>query len=453
VWQDFGFACGVYPSTPEFLEEVRLEAEDIVKRLRSHTCLALWCGNNENESLSRDQGPEARFHKIYYELLPDVCQALDADRAYWPGSPASESREVDPDSDQEGDRHNWDVWFMWKTTDRITDDARYNSEFGAQSFPQRESIESFMHPDDAWTLGSVSKVEGASPGLLFARHGAQFDKLFGQAAAYGPIWDLDAAIATTQTLQAETIGRYVRHYRRNVRYSGGVIVWNYTSTWPSICWALIDWYRRPKHAFYECRRCFRALAVGIEPLDEGERSYGAWVTRDRAGSAEGELKLELHDMVTGGVVLGTKSRARVEGFQASEPVRLELSAELDRTRHALVATFEPSGSGAGEVARDIRYLTPLSRVRGFGGRVSARYDGRKVELRSSGWRSRIAVESWEAPVIWSDNYIDLLPGETRTLELARGQAPEQLWLVADQRGRRERLKAGTSTEIEWSTKP
>lgn len=48
VWQDFQFACGVYPAHDEFLASVRKEAEDNVKRLRSHPSIILFCGNNED---------------------------------------------------------------------------------------------------------------------------------------------------------------------------------------------------------------------------------------------------------------------------------------------------------------------------------------------------------------------------------------------------------------------
>jgi beta-mannosidase len=50
VWQDFMFACAPYPGYDEqFLENVKAEAIDNVKRIRNHACLALWCGNNEIE--------------------------------------------------------------------------------------------------------------------------------------------------------------------------------------------------------------------------------------------------------------------------------------------------------------------------------------------------------------------------------------------------------------------
>jgi len=442
VWHDFHFACGIYPESPEFLAEVAAEAEDIVKKLRSHTCIALWCGNNENEALAMVTTPEKRFHPIYYDVLPKICAALDPDRPYWPGSPASESRELHPDSDQEGDRHNWDVWFGWKNTDHITDLARFNSEFGAQALPQRESIESFMRPDEAWSPGAVSRREGPSPGLLLARHGAQLEKLFSRAAAFGPPLSLDAAIATTQAFQADTVGRYVRHYRRNLRFTGGVVLWNFTSTWPSVCWALIDFYRRPKQAYYECKRCFEPFSVGIEPTDESQTSYVAHASLDRPGKARGQLRLELFEIASGNVKAAASAPVVLEQAGAVDALTLALPTGLERSAHALVATLEHADG----VARDFRYLVPLAEVRGTGGTVTARRTPDGVELKSSGWRLRVGLESYESGAIWNDNYFDLLPGESRTLRIVHGTLPQQLWLVAGM-GQRAPLPDDQSVEL------
>jgi beta-mannosidase len=442
VWHDFHFACGIYPESPEFLAEVKREAEDIVKKLRSHSCIAMWCGNNENEALAVQTLPEKRFHPIYYDVLPAVCAALDPDRPYWPGSPASESRELHPDSDQEGDRHNWDVWFGWKNTDVITDLSRFNSEFGAQAFPQRESIESFMRPDEAWSPGQVSRGQGQSPGLVLARHGAQMEKLFSRAAAFGPPVSLDAAIATTQAFQADTVGRYIRHYRRNLRFTGGVVLWNFTSTWPSVCWALVDFYRRPKHAYYECKRCFQSFSVGIEPSDESQTSYVAHASLDRPGTARGTLRLELLEIATGSVKASVQTTVDLDGAGAVDAARLDLPAGLARSRHALVATLTHDRG----FERDFRYLVPLANVEGTGGKVTARRTPNGVEVSSSGWRLRVGVESYETPAIWNDNYFDLLPGESRTLSIEHGQLPEHLWLVAGM-GERTRLPDTGSVEL------
>ena len=426
VWHDFHFACGIYPDSPEFLAEVKLEAEDIVKKLRSHSCIALWCGNNENEVLAVQTLPDKRFHPIYYDVLPGVCAALDPDRPYWPGSPASESRDLHPDSDQEGDRHNWDVWFGWKNTDYITDLSRFNSEFGAQAFPQRESIESFMRPDEAWSPGQVSRPQGQSPGLVLARHGAQMEKLFARAAAFGPPVSLDAAIATTQAFQADTVGRYIRHYRRNMRFTGGVVLWNFTSTWPSVCWALVDFYRRPKHAYYECKRCFQPFMVGIEPTDASQTRYVAHASLDRPGATRGTLRLELLEIETGDVKASVQATVELAQPGAVDAATLDLPPELVRSRHALVATL----THADGITKDFRYLVPLAQVEGLGGKLTARRTADGVEVSSTGWRLRVGLESYETPAIWNDNYFDLLPGESRSLHIAHGALPAHLWLVA-----------------------
>jgi len=51
IWQDFPFACAIYPIHNEFFESVREEAIQNIKRIRHHPSLALWCGNNEIEYL------------------------------------------------------------------------------------------------------------------------------------------------------------------------------------------------------------------------------------------------------------------------------------------------------------------------------------------------------------------------------------------------------------------
>ena len=97
VWQDFMFACSMYPGDQAFLDNVRQEAIDNVKRLRNHPSIVIWVGNNEIETgwftgagrISLPAQLWDDYLKLFYGVLPEVCSALDPSRPYWPSSPSS----------------------------------------------------------------------------------------------------------------------------------------------------------------------------------------------------------------------------------------------------------------------------------------------------------------------------------------------------------------------------
>ncbi len=100
VWQDFIFSCSIYPlDRPEFVENVRVEVVENVRRLRHRASLALWCGNNEMEQgwvewgwHGRElEGLKAAYDRFFHHTLPEWVAADDPDRAYWPSSPSSDT--------------------------------------------------------------------------------------------------------------------------------------------------------------------------------------------------------------------------------------------------------------------------------------------------------------------------------------------------------------------------
>jgi len=107
VWQDFMFACAMYPGNDAFLENVRLEAVDNVRRLRNHPSIVLWCGNNEIEAAwgnmkKTGMGMEQRYNgeqreviwkaydTLFHHILPGVLEQEDQGRPYWHSSPSAE---------------------------------------------------------------------------------------------------------------------------------------------------------------------------------------------------------------------------------------------------------------------------------------------------------------------------------------------------------------------------
>ena len=92
VWQDFMYACAEYPDELKwFRKKASHEAVEIVKSLRNHPSIVLWCGNNENNwgfhSWWKDGEPEFLGNYVYKQILPKVCAENDPSRPYWVSSP------------------------------------------------------------------------------------------------------------------------------------------------------------------------------------------------------------------------------------------------------------------------------------------------------------------------------------------------------------------------------
>ena len=143
VWLDFKFACSTYPAfDPHFLENVRLEAVDQVKRLRHHPSIGVWCGNNEimffrgdNEwTTNKMSAPD--YYKLFRDTLGGVMKSLAPQSEYVTGSPDC------------GDVHYWEVWHGGKPFAAYRNIHGFVSEFGFQSFPVPATINAFTAPED-----------------------------------------------------------------------------------------------------------------------------------------------------------------------------------------------------------------------------------------------------------------------------------------------------------------
>lgn len=44
IWQDFMFACALYPTNNEFLDSVKIEVNQQIRRLQHHPSIAIWAG-------------------------------------------------------------------------------------------------------------------------------------------------------------------------------------------------------------------------------------------------------------------------------------------------------------------------------------------------------------------------------------------------------------------------
>jgi beta-mannosidase len=298
VWQEFPFSCAFlarFPRSRSFLRLASSEVAAIVRDLRNHPSVAIWCGGNEFSP---------RRNRPLVHVVNEVVSALDPERPLLAASPHG------------GDSHNWEVWKFFEPPSRYRRDrSSFASEFGLQSPPDINSLRSFIPDDEIWP-----------PGPSWRHHGAALRKL----ARYSWPWlsgveagramddshqGIESSIAASQLAHARALQVAIEHYRRRKsRGNGGAIVWQLNEPWPAISWALLAFPRQPKPAYEMVRRLFSPVLVCLDyPL----RRYGAgsrftadvWAVHDGSEALSGcnlevvlldaegnQLECELHSV-------------------------------------------------------------------------------------------------------------------------------------------------------------
>lgn len=272
VWQDMMFACANYNLTDAFDENIRAEFVDNVRRLRHHASLALWCGNNENESIfaeSKRSGTlfahhKADYIKVHEYIIPQVLREEDPQTFFWPSSPSSSGNFDYPQDPDRGDAHYWDVWHGLKPFDDYRNHYfRYMSEFGFQSFPCMQTIESFTEPEDRNIFSYVMEKHQRNK----TANGKIVDYL---SRTYLYPSDLSKLVYASQLLQAQAMQYGTEHWRRNRGRCMGAIVWQLNDCWPVASWSSIDYYGRWKALHYYEKRFFAPVLISCH--EEGTLS-------------------------------------------------------------------------------------------------------------------------------------------------------------------------------------
>jgi beta-mannosidase len=317
VWQDFMMACAVYPDTRDFIQELTQEARYQVRRLSSHACLALWCGDNENLSGLRHWWESKfpggkRYPGIYRKVmnaLARTCRGEDPARRFWISSPSNGSYAGDPDDPNRGDVHYWKVWHGGKPfDDYLKVKPRFASEFGFQSFPETSTLARVVPPEEWNTSSWVMEHHQRSPkGNLLITH---------TLARELPLpKDFDSFCYSSQINQALAIRTAVEHWRRSKPRCMGTLYWQLNDLWPVASWSSIDYLGRWKVLHHEAQRFFAPLLASFE-ISDGKMNF--WATSDLPRSLD--LKGEVESLGWEGKVL---ARFPVHGrLKAGESRRL-----------------------------------------------------------------------------------------------------------------------------------
>lgn len=345
VWQDFMFACSLFPADDGFLENVKYEAVDNIKRLRNHPSLTLWCGNNENEWIYDFDGngmknrfgqPEEEilvfkedYEKLNNKLLKELVAKYNPNLGYWPSSPSSDYK-ANANNDNYGDIHHWDVWHMGYPVESYKKLApRFISEFGFQSMPDPLTIDSFLENEQRF-LGSPAMQTHQKH-----ERGYSLIKTYLERSYPHPK-DFDGFCYLSQIQQADFMKFAIEHFRSVMPKCMGILYWQLNDCWPVCSWASIDYELRWK-AFHYYAKKFYAPTMVYPVLEDG--SIIVKLIADTQEVSNAKLHWKLLDL--GGDVLkkGISSNLTANKNTAETVLNLPLNSfgnQLDTSNNYLL---------------------------------------------------------------------------------------------------------------------
>lgn len=421
VWQDFMFACSLYPAEGELLENIRQEAIDNVKRLRNHACIALWCGNNECndawfnwgwQKRYKAQNPEyekkiwKQFTDQYYVTLPEVVKEYAPKSFYWPSSPFA--REDGGSDDHNGDRHYWDVWHGKKPIETYNKErSRFFSEYGFQSFPEFESVKRYAPCEEDWDIYSEVMMSHQRGGM----HANQLIETY-LLNEYRTPKSFEAFLYMNHVLQGDAIKTAIEAHRRDMPYCMGTLFWQHNDCWPVASWASRDYYGRWKAQHYFARKAYRDILVS--PITDEDGVLNIQVVSDRLKSCNGTLQVEVMKL-TGEKVSSFKRNIKIDANSSQTVFSVPLGEALKNTPkedvfvHAVLLTDKGTNSYANNYflvkQKEVNY--PKAAITSS---IEPIEGGFELTLNSDNFARAVFITIGDMDSSFSDNYFDILPG-------------------------------------------
>uniref|UniRef100_H2YWC6 Uncharacterized protein n=1 Tax=Ciona savignyi TaxID=51511 RepID=H2YWC6_CIOSA len=265
LWQDFMFACAMYPANKDFLANVT-QVSKIVERLKHHPSIVIWAGNNENEAALATNWYNTSSHfaryktdyvALYADTIMPIVQKLDPSRPFLTSSPTNgvESAKEgyvakNPYSDYYGDVHYYNY------NDNCLDWTKFASEYGFQSWPSFEAIQQVSEPQD-WTITSNWSEHRN-------HHGSGNQEMLSQISMHFQIPDSSNCtedfintIYLTQVMQGLCYKAQTEFYRRarNHLFKGaghtmGALYWQLNDIWEAPTWSSTEYGGKWKAVHY-----------------------------------------------------------------------------------------------------------------------------------------------------------------------------------------------------------
>lgn len=415
VWQDFMFACNLYPSDRAYIAEVKAEIRDNVARMHHHACLAVWCGDNEligalgwYDCSINDRDRYLVNYDRLNRAIEDTLLETDPHAIWWPSSPSPGPLNFGDawHDDGSGDMHFWSVWHEGRDFDHYRDvSPRFCSEFGFQSYPGMNAVRDFTGEADrniaAPVLESHQKNDGGN-----ARIAETMFRYFRWPEKF------EDFVYLSQIQQGVAIKTAVTHWRTQKPRCMGTIIWQLNDTWPVCSWASLDYGGDWKLMHHMAQAFYADVMVTAVPTGDTITLRGA---NDAPVSADVAVTAQAVDMA-GNLRPLAKATSTI-GDTSIDMLSMPV-ADLNDGEMLVVSWKSDQGEG-----REIYTPKPYKTFDLLPANVAMDITGNTITLTANGLALFTSLEA-DTQGRFSDNAFDMLPGESRTITFTPSDASQ-----------------------------
>ncbi|MEI7801666.1 MAG: sugar-binding domain-containing protein [Bacteroidota bacterium] len=296
VWQDFPFACAMYPGDSAFINNVSAEIKENVLRIRNHPSLAIWCGNNEIKEGWFNWEWQKQFHysvtdslriwsdyqNLFEKTIPSILKSIDPQTPYWSSSPSIGWGHKE--SLQQCDVHYWGVWWGMEPFDSyINHTGRFVSEYGFQSFPSLYCLQQFLKPNELYLYSPALRVH--------QKHPTGFETIQTYLKRdFDTTLNFENYVYLSQLLQTEGMSTAIEAHRRAMPYCMGTMYWQLNDCWPAISWSSIDFSGQKKSFHYQLNRLYNTYLLSMV---KNKKNIECWIVSDSLKNTTAQLQLSL----------------------------------------------------------------------------------------------------------------------------------------------------------------
>lgn len=417
IWQDFMYACALYPGSSQFLNSAQAEAIEQVTRLRRHPSVVVWCGNNESDEAWHNWGYQqlyrmspavqdtiwTHYQHLFHQILPEVVKTYSPSVPYISTSPRTGWGR--PESMTAGDSHYWGVWWGREPFEKYQEKVpRFMSEFGFQAMPELSTLRKIQPPEADSLFSPQLRCHQKHPtGFETIQVYLERENLHPQT--------VEEYIYLTQLLQARGIGLGIAAQRSSRPRCMGSLFWQLNDCWPVTSWSSVDFLGNRKALHFAARNLYDTLALTLF-IEKGFLKVSAM--NDNPSQKEGrfELKIRFFD---GKDKLLVSEQVKLSPLSATALYQLSTISLPTAGNYLIEATFTHP-----------KFTRKAMLIPGMLGNLSLEkaHVNYKIEPAEGGYYLTFTSDKFvpwlqvyllETPARFSDNYFHLWPGSSQRI--------------------------------------